>query len=106
MDVGEVSPRDPDSTAKAEGETFEQIEPGGDGSPQPISLSLEERGGTGAPVTTASAPISVLAWVRYPQVSTHVTGHALAWTNRAVYIEWENRGVHRIWVWASAVTRF
>ncbi|MEB0004160.1 hypothetical protein QN357_14605 [Cryobacterium sp. RTC2.1] len=89
------------------GETFEQIEPYWEADrAQPISLTLEERGGTSELVTTADEPISVLAWVRYPNISTHVTGHALAWTRRAVYVEWQNRGMHRIWVWASAVDRF
>ena len=40
----------------------------------------------------ATEPISVIAWVRYPKISTHVDGHALAWTRRAVYIEWQSRG--------------
>ncbi len=34
-----------------------------------------------------------------------VRGVALAWTQRAVYVEWEARGIHRVWVWASAVER-
>lgn len=36
---------------------------------------------------------------------THVQGRALASTARAVYVEWEHRRVHRVWVWASAVER-
>ena len=31
-------------------------------SPTPISLTWEERGGAGEPVTVAAEPISVLAW--------------------------------------------
>ncbi|WP_104199039.1 hypothetical protein [Cryobacterium sp. Y29] len=74
-------------------------------SPVPIGLTWEERGGAGAPVTVAPEPISVIAWVRYPNISTHVDAHALAWTHSAVYIQWQSRGVHRLWVWASAVDR-
>ena len=61
-------------------------------SPTPIGLTWEERGGAGEPITVATEPISVLAWVRYPKISTHVGGHALAWTRRAVYVEWQSRG--------------
>jgi len=74
-------------------------------SPVPIGLTWEERGGAGAPVTVAPEPISVIAWVRYPTISTHVDARALAWTHRAVYIQWQSRGIHRLWVWASAVDR-
>ncbi|WP_199184200.1 hypothetical protein [Cryobacterium sp. Y62] len=51
-------------------------------------LTWEERGGAGEPITVATEPISVLAWVRYPKISTHVDDQALAWTRRAVYVEW------------------
>ena len=86
---------------------YQAVEPSGldANSPTPISLTWEERGGAGEPITVATEPISVLIWVRYPNISTHVDGHALAWTRRAVYVEWQNRGVHRMWVWASAVDR-
>ena len=48
---------------------------------------------------------SVRAWVRYPATADQVSGLALAWTPRAVYVEWEASGTHRAWVWASAVER-
>ena len=43
--------------------------------------------------------------MRYPAVAERVRGMALAWTRRAVYVEWEARGIHRVWVRASAVER-
>jgi len=70
---------------------------------RPISLLLDELGDL--PVTRAKAPTHVLAWVRYPAIAHQVPGLALAWTQRAVYVEWEDRGTHRAWVWASAVER-
>lgn len=86
-------------------DTLEQVEPpdvDADRS-RPFSLSGEELGRL--PVTSATEPIPVLAWVRYPAVAVHVRGRALAWTPKAVYVEWEHRGLHRAWVWASAVER-
>ena len=41
--------------------------------------------------------------VRYPATADQMHGLALAWTPRAVYIEWDGSGTHRTWVWASAV---
>lgn len=71
--------------------------------PRPFSLTPDELGEL--PVTVAKDPTQVLAWVRYPAVAERVRGVALAWTPRAVYVEWEARGIHRVWVWASAVER-
>ena len=47
----------------------------------------------------------VRAWVSYPATADQVLGLALAWTPRAVYVEWEGNGTPRAWVWASAVER-
>lgn len=74
-------------------------------SPTPISLTWEERGGAGEPVTVATESISVIAWVSYSKISAHVDAQALAWARRAVYIEWQSTGMHRAWAWASAVDR-
>ena len=84
-------------------EKLDPVEPdyGRDFVPRPFSLTAGELGDL--PVTMAKAPTPVLAWVRYPAIATRVQGVALAWTQRAVYIEWEDRGTHRAWVWASAV---
>lgn len=86
-------------------EKLTQVEPdyGNDFVPRPFSLTPDELGNLA--VTIASAPTPVQAWVRYPAVAERVRGVALAWTPRAVYVEWEDRGTHRAWVWASAVER-
>jgi hypothetical protein len=86
-------------------DTLKQVEPdyGEEFTARPFSLTAEELGRL--PVTMATEPIPVLAWVRLPAIPTHVQGRALAWTPRAVYVEWEHRGTHRAWVWASAVER-
>lgn len=70
---------------------------------RPYSLTAAELEGLTA--TVASEPTQVLAWVRYPASADHVRAFALAWTPRAVYVEWEDEGTHRAWVWASAVQR-
>ncbi|POH71410.1 hypothetical protein C3B59_00815 [Cryobacterium zongtaii] len=86
-------------------DTLKQVEPDNAGAfvVRPYSLTAPELGGL--PAVLASAPTPVLAWVRYPATADQVHGHALAWTPRAVYIEWEGEGTHRAWVWASAVER-
>jgi hypothetical protein len=70
---------------------------------RPDSLTPAELGGL--PATLAAEPTHVLAWVRHAAAADHVRALALAWTPRAVYVEWEDRGTHRTWVWASAVER-
>jgi len=75
--------------------------------PKPISLSDEELDKEHARVTTATERIPVEAWVRYPETPIHTPAIAVAWTDRAVLVEWEvaGGGVARAWVWASAVQR-
>lgn len=82
-----------------------QVEPdyGNKFVPRPFSLEPDEL--AELPVTVAKGSTQVLAWVRYPAIAERVLGVALAWTQRAVYVEWEARGIHRVWVWASAVER-
>jgi hypothetical protein len=86
-------------------EALEQLEPEDKDAlrSHPLSLTAAELGRL--PATMATEPIDVFAWVRYPSVAVHVQGLALAWTPRAVYVEWEHKGLHRAWVWASAVQR-
>ncbi|MCI4659741.1 hypothetical protein [Cryobacterium zhongshanensis] len=93
----------PDTRVYAE--TLKPVEPdnGIEQTPPPFSLTDAELGRLLA--TVATEPVDVFAWVRYPAVSVNVQGRALAWTARAVYIEWDHRGTHRAWVWASAVQR-
>ena len=51
-------------------------------------------------------PVTCRAWVRYPEGPVKVDARAVAWTSRAVAIEWDASGpnVPRAWVWASAVS--
>lgn len=72
--------------------------------PQPISLSDGE---VGDHVTQAARPVDVTAWVRFPESPVRVEARAIAWTDRAVLVEFTLRdgGQRRAWVWASAVTR-
>ena len=102
-DTGRASSSNPHQTVRAD--TLGQVEPdrGGEFVVRPYSLTPPELGGLS--VAMAGEPTHVLAWVRYPATADHVRGLALAWTPRAVYVEWEDRGTHRAWVWASAVER-
>lgn len=73
--------------------------------PQPISLSPSEIGSDSVP--EAPDPIDVMAWVRFPEAAIRIQGRAVAWTDRAVWVEFRMRdgATRRAWVWASAVTR-
>lgn len=73
--------------------------------PKPISLSTSELGRE--QVTEAAEPIPVEAWVRFPEQPVRVEGRAVAWTSRAVWVEFTMRSgaTVRAWVWASAVDR-
>jgi hypothetical protein len=72
--------------------------------PTPISLSPAEIGGH---VTDAVDGLPVTAWVRFPETPIQVEGKAVAWTDRAVWVEFtmHNGRTLRAWVWASAVKR-
>jgi hypothetical protein len=100
-DIGRASSSNPHQTVRPD--SLVQVEPdhGGEFVVRPYSLTPPELGGL--PATIAGDPKHVLAWVRYPAIANQVRGLALAWTPRAVYVEWEDRGTHRAWVWASAV---
>lgn len=73
--------------------------------PKPISLTPAEIGATAVPETPE--PLEVIAWVRYPEASVRVHARAVAWTDRAVWVEFTTHSgaTHRAWVWASAVSR-
>lgn len=98
-------PDTPHAPRSVRADALEQVEPpyGAEFVARPFSLTPAEL--SGLPATLASEPMSVRAWVRYPAISRHVHGLALAWTPRAVYVEWEDAGTHRAWVWAPAVER-
>lgn len=70
---------------------------------RPISLTDEEIG-TGTPPTEHD-PIPVRAWVRFAETPADVVGHAIAWNDRAVLVQFSlpSGGTHRVWVWRSAV---
>jgi len=63
----------------------------------------------GTEITPAPNPIGVEAWVTFatPPTPVRVEGRAVAWTSRAVEIEYRvNDGTtRRVWVYASAVDR-
>ncbi|TFC01515.1 hypothetical protein E3O42_10405 [Cryobacterium adonitolivorans] len=101
--TGRASSSNPHQTVRAD--SLVQVEPdhGGEFVVRPYSLTPPELGGL--PAALAGEPKHVLAWVRYPAIARHVHGLALAWTPRAVYVEWEDAGIHRAWVWAPAVER-
>lgn len=105
MGSNEASPREHGQRKTVRADSLEQVEPpyGADFVARPFSLTPAELGGL--PASMAGEPTHVLAWVRYPATADHVRGLALAWTPRSVYVEWEDRGTHRAWVWASAVER-
>ncbi len=73
--------------------------------PRPVSLSPAEVGAAKVPEAPEAIPVE--AWVRFPESAIRVRGRAVAWTDRAVWIEFTLRdgSTHRAWVWASAVTR-
>jgi len=73
--------------------------------PAPISLSPREVGAER--VDEVEQPVPVRAWVRFPETAIRVEGRAVAWTDRAVWVEFTLRdgSTRRAWVWASAVDR-
>jgi hypothetical protein len=103
MGPNETHPSDQRHTVRAD--TLDQVEPENAAAfwVRPYSLTDAELGGL--PAVLASEPIPIRAWVRYPATAEQVHGLALAWSPRAVYVEWEGEGTHRAWVWASAVER-
>jgi len=73
---------------------------------QPMSLTPPELELDILPLTRTPQPESVRAWVRYGDTAVRIEGRAVAWTPRAVAVEWDAPGgVHRAWLWASAVER-
>ena len=75
--------------------------------PRPISLTSAEVGADTTYILEAKDPPEVIAWVRYPEAAVQVKARAVAWTDRAVWVEFTTHtgATHRAWVWASAVTR-
>ena len=71
----------------------------------PLSLTDAELELDVQPITRTPQPVACRAWVRYPEGPVKVDARAVAWTPRAVAMEWDAPGstTHRAWVWASAV---
>jgi len=67
----------------------------------PTSLTNAELELDTLPLTQTPRPPAVRAWLSYGAVAIR----AVAWTPRAVALEWTTTGgeVQRAWVWASAV---
>jgi len=72
---------------------------------EPRSLQPEQLGDL--PVTSATAPQKVRAWVVWEDgVEELVDGLATAWTRRAARVQFGIPGhMHEVWVWAGAVER-
>lgn len=69
-----------------------------------IRLSPAEVSAAGEPPEVEN-PIPVEAWVRFPETEIHVRGKAVAWSARAVWVEFilHDGSTHR--AWASTVER-
>ena len=56
------------------------------------------------PTTTSSRPDPVLAWLQFPDRILEVEARAIAFTDRAVLVEWGfGQAADCAWVWRDAV---
>lgn len=71
---------------------------------KPISLGERQ---VGAEVTEAKEPIEVVAWVTFREATVRLPARAVAWTDKAVRVEFTMKDGSNLsaWVWASAVER-
>ncbi|WP_181440346.1 hypothetical protein [Curtobacterium sp. MCLR17_042] len=68
------------------------------------ALSLPEVA-YGGPVYDLAEPDPVLAWVTFPDRSLKVEARVIAYTERAVLVEWGfSQAADCAWVWRDAVT--
>ncbi|PZE26239.1 hypothetical protein DEJ02_12270 [Curtobacterium sp. MCLR17_042] len=59
----------------------------------------------GGPVYDLAEPDPVLAWVTFPDRSLKVEARVIAYTERAVLVEWGfSQAADCAWVWRDAVT--
>jgi hypothetical protein len=71
---------------------------------RPVSLGVDQLGDE--PVVRARGPVPVSAWVTLGTTLVKVEGFAVAWTSRAVEVQWPTDADTRsAWVWASACER-
>jgi hypothetical protein len=55
------------------------------------------------PLARTPKPLPVKAWVHYGEIAITVHRRAVAWTTRAVEVDWDAPcGSHHAWGWASA----
>lgn len=58
----------------------------------------------GGPVFDLSVPDPVLAWLTFPDRVLEVEARVIAWTDRAVLVEWGfSQAAESAWVWRDAV---
>jgi hypothetical protein len=71
---------------------------------KPISLGERQ---VGNEITQAKEPIEVVAWVTFREATVRLPATAVAWTDRAVRVEFTMKDGSNLsaWVWASAVER-
>jgi hypothetical protein len=71
---------------------------------KPISLTDRQ---IGDDIKEARDPIDVVAWVTFREATVHIDARAVAWTERAVRVEFTMRDGSQLsaWVWANAVDR-
>jgi hypothetical protein len=72
---------------------------------EPSSLTDDELELDVQPITRTPVAVSAVAWVRYGAVALKIPVEVVAWTSRAVAVRWKTPtgGIHKAWVWASAV---
>lgn len=57
-------------------------------------------------LTIPPTPVPVVVWVRYGGVPLRLQAEAVKWTEKVVACQWETpSGLHKAWLWASAVDR-
>ena len=67
------------------------------------ALSLPEAA-YGGPVFDLPTPDSVFAWLQFLDRALEVEAHVIAWTDRAVLVEWGfGQAKESAWVWRDAV---
>lgn len=73
--------------------------------PRPISLTDDELAGQDVVEVPDGEPVQ--AWVRYSEAHVQVSARVVAYTARAVQVEYTQRdgAVFRVWVWRGAVTK-
>ncbi|OII10543.1 hypothetical protein BIU97_10470 [Curtobacterium sp. MCBA15_009] len=58
----------------------------------------------GGPVFDLPSPDPVLAWVQFPDRILEVEAHVIAYTERAVLVEWgRGQAADCAWVWRDAI---